>query len=49
DHSLRQRDSKSGIRDLQEIIKVAKEHHLLLSHQYAMPANNQILVFQKKS
>ena len=49
DHSLRQRDSKSGIRDLQEIIKVAQEHQLLLSHQYSMPANNQILVFQKQS
>lgn len=49
DRSLRQRDSRSGIRDLQEVIKVAKENHLLLSHQYVMPANNQVLVFQKKS
>lgn len=49
DHSLRQRDSESGIRDLQEIVKVAKAHQLLLSQQYSMPANNQVLVFQKQS
>lgn len=49
DHSLRQRDSSSGIRDLEEVIEVAKKHHLLLINQYRMPANNQILVFQKKA
>ena len=49
DHSLRQRDNKSGIRDLQDIIKVAQENQLLLLRQYPMPANNQILVFQKYS
>lgn len=48
DYRLRQRDSKSGIRDLEDLIAVAKEHHLLLINQYKMPANNQILVFQKK-
>lgn len=49
DHSLRQRDSSSGIRDLEEVIEVAKKHYLLLINQYRMPANNQILVFQKKA
>lgn len=47
DISLRQRDSKSGIRHLEDIIDVAKNHHLTLHEQYVMPANNQILVFQK--
>ena len=47
DRSLRQRDPKSGIRYLEDIIGLAKKHHLRLSNKYAMPANNQLLVFQK--
>ena len=47
DISLRQRDPKSGIRHLEDIIVLAKTHHLRLSNKYAMPANNQLLVFQK--
>lgn len=49
DHSLRQRDSNSGIRDLEDVVAVAKIRHLFLLHQYKMPANNQILVFQKQA
>lgn len=49
DYSLRQRDSNSGIRDLADVITVAKIHHLILLRQYKMPANNQILVFQKQA
>ncbi|AAZ18429.1 conserved hypothetical protein [Psychrobacter arcticus 273-4] len=48
DISLQQRDPKSGIRHLEDIIALAKTHHLRLSVQYAMPANNQLLVFQKQ-
>lgn len=47
DISLRQRDPKSGIRHLEDVIVLAKIHQLKLSDQYAMPANNQLLVFQK--
>ena len=47
DNSLRQRDLKSGIRHLEDIIALAKINHLRLSNKYAMPANNQLLVFQK--
>ena len=47
DNSLRQRDPKSGIRHLEDIISLAKTHHLKLSDKYAMPANNQLFVFQK--
>ena len=47
DISLRQRDPKSGIRHLEEIIALAKTHKLKLFDKYAMPANNQLLVFQK--
>ena len=49
DHSLRQRDSNSGIRHLENVIDLANSHHLVLSNTYMMPANNQILVFQKQS
>ena len=47
DISLRQRDPKSGIRHLEEIIALAKTHKLKLFDKYAMPANNQLLVLQK--
>lgn len=48
DYSLRQRDSNSGIRALEDIIEVAEKQHLLIINRYKMPANNEILVFQKK-
>ncbi|WP_256713896.1 DUF938 domain-containing protein [Psychrobacter sp. Cmf 22.2] len=47
DLSLRQRDAGSGIRHKEDIIALANTHHLTLMTQYQMPANNQILVFQK--
>ena len=49
DYSLRQRDSSSGIRALEDVIKVAEKQHLLLINRYKMPANNEMLVFQKKA
>ena len=47
DHSLRQRDANSGIRHLEDVIDLANTYHLTLSRRYAMPSNNQILVFEK--
>lgn len=47
DHSLRQRDANSGIRHLEDVIELASQYHLTLSKRYAMPSNNQILVFEK--
>ena len=47
DSTLRQRDPNSGIRHKEDIIALANAHHLTLMTQYQMPANNQILVFQK--
>ncbi|WP_105244944.1 DUF938 domain-containing protein [Psychrobacter sp. Marseille-P5312] len=47
DSSLRQRDPNSGIRHKEDIIALAKQHNLELSYEYQMPANNQILIFQK--
>lgn len=49
DYSLRQRDSNSGIRALEDITAVAEKQHLLLINRYKMPANNEILVFQKSA
>ncbi|WP_435980098.1 DUF938 domain-containing protein [Psychrobacter sp. DM4] len=49
DLSLRQRDPASGIRNKEDVIALAQNHDLVLSNQYAMPANNQILVFQKRA
>ncbi|WP_435950402.1 DUF938 domain-containing protein [Psychrobacter sp. DM8] len=48
DLSLKQRDAASGIRDKEDVLTLAKKHDLQLSTQYDMPANNQILVFQKR-
>ena len=47
DKQLRERDLNSGIRNKEDIIALAKRHHLMLDNQYKMPANNEILVFKK--
>lgn len=48
DMSLRQRDPNSGIRNKEDILALANTHHLTLTNTYALPANNQILVFRKQ-
>ncbi|MGO2213197.1 DUF938 domain-containing protein [Psychrobacter alimentarius] len=47
DISLRQRDPKSGIRHKEDIVTLASQYDIKLSNTYALPANNQILVFIK--
>ncbi len=47
DAMLRQGNPSSGIRDKQDIIALASIHHLKLLSTYEMPANNQLLIFQK--
>ncbi|MBH0064801.1 DUF938 domain-containing protein [Psychrobacter sp. SZ93C1] len=47
DAMLRAGNSDSGIRHTEEVVSLASEHHLKLVTTYAMPANNQLLVFQK--
>ncbi len=44
---LRQRDPKSGIRDFEDINRLAIEAGFTLMADYAMPANNQLLLWQK--
>ena len=47
DAMLRQRNSGSGIRDIEAITELAERYQLLLKSNHDMPANNQLLVFEK--
>jgi len=47
DQSLRTRDSQMGIRDKQWIAKLASQHGFHLKKNHTMPANNQLLEFQR--
>lgn len=47
DQSLRTRDSQMGIRDKQWIAKLASQHGFHLKKTHTMPANNQLLEFQR--
>jgi hypothetical protein len=46
DESLRAQNPEWGVRDLDEVVAVAKEYHLSLLKTYAMPANNLSVIFQ---
>ena len=46
---LKQRDTLSGIRDIEWIIELAKAESLVLMDDIPMPANNRLLHFQKKA
>ena len=48
DAMLKAGNPDSGIRDKEDVVSLANAHHLQLSKTYAMPANNQLLVFQKR-
>ncbi|WP_201597521.1 DUF938 domain-containing protein [Psychrobacter vallis] len=48
DAMLRQGNTDSGIRDKEDIVSLANAHHLQLTNTYVMPANNQLLIFQKR-
>ncbi len=43
---LKQRDSRSGIRDIEKILLLAESAGLRLVCDYEMPANNRLLAFQ---
>lgn len=47
DTMLRQGNSGSGIRHKEDVIELANQHHLKLNATHLMPANNQLLVFEK--
>ena len=47
DQSLRMRDPNSGIRNFEALQELAENAELTFVHDYEMPANNRILVWQK--
>ena len=47
DDWLKSRDPQSGIRDFEVIAQLAKEQKLTLIADHQMPANNQLLIWQK--
>jgi len=47
DQHLRQQDPLSGIRDFEAVNQQANEHGLSFLKDYAMPANNQVLVWKR--
>lgn len=49
DQMLRAQDPVMGIRDFEDLNTLAKKHSLALSADFAMPANNRSLVWQKIS
>lgn len=44
---LKQQDPSSGIRDFESVSQLAEEQGLALHRDYAMPANNQTLVWKR--
>ena len=48
DRHLRIRDPEMGLRDIEALESQARANQMILQQQFSMPANNQILVFQKK-
>ena len=47
DRSLRDRDSQWGVRNLEDVVALAKTHHLQLQKVVEMPANNLSVIFQR--
>jgi len=47
DAYLRRRDPASGIRDFEAVDALARAEGLQLAANHAMPANNQLLVWQR--
>lgn len=44
---LRQRDTRSGLRDFEAVVTLAELHGMQLLRDEAMPANNRTLIFRK--
>ena len=47
DQWLKDRDPASGVRDFEAVIATAQCTGLTLTHSYAMPANNLMLIFER--
>jgi cyclopropane fatty-acyl-phospholipid synthase-like methyltransferase len=49
DSSLRQRDARMGLRDLVDLTALAADCGFALATRHAMPANNELLVWRRRS
>ncbi len=49
DQGLRRQDPAWGVRDLETVVALAEEHGLAFVERVAMPANNQSIIFHKRS
>lgn len=47
DRHIRARDPDCGVRDIQDLIKVAEPYYMKLMYIYEMPSNNKCLVWEK--
>jgi SAM-dependent methyltransferase len=47
DDTLRQRDVRFGVRDLEAVVALAEPQGITLQERIEMPANNQVLVFTR--
>ncbi|KAJ8934600.1 hypothetical protein NQ318_002944 [Aromia moschata] len=47
DRSIRARDPRCGVRDVQELRRMAEPHGIGLLHVYELPANNKCLIWRK--
>ena len=47
DASLKSKDSSSGVRDLEEVVDIAKKEGLEFVQRVEMPANNLSVLFRK--
>jgi hypothetical protein len=47
DRSLRERNAEWGVRDVDELERVARDHGLALVATHSMPANNLVLVWRR--
>ncbi len=47
DASLKQRDPKHGVRDLEEVLAVAERNDLVWQETNDLPANNKLIVFRR--
>lgn len=49
DNWLRSRDPHSGVRNFEDLDRLARSAGMELQHDYAMPANNRLLVWRKSA
>ena len=49
DAMLRERDPRSGLRDIEALMALGEREYLKKDEDLAMPANNRLLIFKKES